>query len=421
MTRPSKPSPGLGAKVQQAPAAGVPWLFLITLMLAIAVVIGPARFAYGLLLPPMREDLNLTYLQAGLIGTASFVGYLLGSVTAPQLTERFGLGRANALALGLTTLVVGLTATTLDFWTGALWRLLAGVTSGWIFVVTSSLVISRAPAHRTALYTGLVYGGGGIGTIGAGVLVPLALLAGGESGWRWGWVLLALVSGLVTLLAVRERGPALTAQTKAATGAPGLLDSFAIVPALARPAILSILAAYFLFAAGYIIYGTFFVAFLLDRGLGAAEAGGIWSIVGVSSTVSGVLWGALAGRLGDRRLLAAAALLIEAISLLLPVWAPTVPIYYVSALGYGLTLFGVPSLLMSFTRTAVAAPRIPQAVGLFTIVFSLGQMSGPTMAGLVIDRSGDMIGPALVLGGALLIGGAASLLPFLGRDRVSRP
>ena len=36
-----------------------------------------ARLAYGLILPPMRDDLGLSYRQAGTLGTVTALGYLL--------------------------------------------------------------------------------------------------------------------------------------------------------------------------------------------------------------------------------------------------------------------------------------------------------------------------------------------------------
>lgn len=396
----------------------MPWTLLLTLTLAIAVAVGAVRMSYGLLLPPMRESLNLSYTQAGLLQTINFVGYLIGSATAAQLTGRFGLGRANAIAIGLTTLMLALTATTLDFWTGAVWRWAAGVTSGWTFVLTSSLVISRAPPHRTAFYTGIVYGGAGLGTVIGSVLISLAFLAGGESAWRWGWLLLALAGAAVTVLAF-----AISAAREPATragGATGLLASLAVLSALRRPAILSVLVAYFLFAAGYIIYGTFYVAYLVDSGVETAVAGQIWSVLGILAIVSGIVWGALAARFGSRSMVIA-AFAVEAGAVLLPLFTLHPGAYYVSAAAYGITVFGIPSILMSFSRGAVSPEQIPRAVGIFTVVFSVGQMAGPVVAGFVIDRSGGAIAPALVIGAALLVLAGLVVAPFLRSETRPKP
>src|SRR2546427_4057679 len=48
-----------------------------------AANLGFSRISYGLLLPSIRMDLRGDYSAYGLIGTANFVGYLLGTLVVP--------------------------------------------------------------------------------------------------------------------------------------------------------------------------------------------------------------------------------------------------------------------------------------------------------------------------------------------------
>jgi len=68
------------------------WLALV-LSLGAAVSLGVTRFAYGLLLPPMREDLGWSYTLAGAMNTFNAMGYLLGALSTPWLMRRVGPGR----------------------------------------------------------------------------------------------------------------------------------------------------------------------------------------------------------------------------------------------------------------------------------------------------------------------------------------
>ena len=52
----------------------------LALSLGAAVSLGVTRFAYGLLLPPMREDLQWSYTLAGAMNTANALGYLIGAL-----------------------------------------------------------------------------------------------------------------------------------------------------------------------------------------------------------------------------------------------------------------------------------------------------------------------------------------------------
>jgi predicted MFS family arabinose efflux permease len=60
------------------------------LALGAAVSLGITRFAYGVLLPPMRADLGWSYLLAGAMNTANAVGYLVGAMSVPALMRRWG-------------------------------------------------------------------------------------------------------------------------------------------------------------------------------------------------------------------------------------------------------------------------------------------------------------------------------------------
>ena len=73
--------------------AARPVLLAAILSLGAAVSLGITRFAYGLLLPIMRDDLDWTYTLAGAMNTANAVGYLLGALTAPMLLRRQGPAR----------------------------------------------------------------------------------------------------------------------------------------------------------------------------------------------------------------------------------------------------------------------------------------------------------------------------------------
>ncbi|MFS2056039.1 YbfB/YjiJ family MFS transporter, partial [Variovorax sp. CT11-76] len=63
------------------------------LSMGAAVSLGITRFAYALLLPPMRDDLGWSYALAGGMNTANAVGYLVGALVTPALMRRFGVSR----------------------------------------------------------------------------------------------------------------------------------------------------------------------------------------------------------------------------------------------------------------------------------------------------------------------------------------
>jgi predicted MFS family arabinose efflux permease len=75
-----------------------PVLLALALSMAAAVSLGITRFAYGLLLPIMRDDLGWSYTLAGAMNTANALGYLVGALSAPALLRRRGASAAVLVA-----------------------------------------------------------------------------------------------------------------------------------------------------------------------------------------------------------------------------------------------------------------------------------------------------------------------------------
>ena len=78
-----------------APTLGGDTMLRLALALSVgaAVSLGITRFAYGLLLPPMRADLGWSYALAGAMNTSNAAGYLLGALLTPWLLRRVDPGR----------------------------------------------------------------------------------------------------------------------------------------------------------------------------------------------------------------------------------------------------------------------------------------------------------------------------------------
>src|SRR5574343_540282 len=177
----------------------------LALSLGAAVSLGITRFAYALLLPPMRADLGWSYTLAGAMNTVNALGYLLGALATPVLLRRWSPG---ALLLGgsvLATLFMGLCGFFLDAAPLLLQRLLAGVASAFMFI-TGGLMAARLgalDAPRSGLLLGLYYGGTGWGISLSALLVPAVLQAAPQPhAWTWAWWALALDCGAATAVLV---------------------------------------------------------------------------------------------------------------------------------------------------------------------------------------------------------------------------
>ena len=152
------------------------WLAL-ALSMGAAVSLGITRFAYALLLPPMRADLGWSYTLAGAMNTVNALGYLLGALAAPALLRRLAPGTLLLWGAVLATLFMALSGFFIEAVPLLLQRLLAGVASAVIFIA-GGLMAARLGAldvGRSGLLLGLYYGGVGWGISASALLVPPVL------------------------------------------------------------------------------------------------------------------------------------------------------------------------------------------------------------------------------------------------------
>lgn len=378
-------------------------LLALGLSMGAAVSLGITRFAYGLLLPPMRDDLGWSYALAGGMNTANALGYLLGALCTPALMRRWGAGRL--LVVGALLASVFMAAS--GFFSGApaLWvqRLLAGVASAWVFVAGGLLAAQLAARHpaQSGFLLGLYYGGTGLGIVVSALGVPplLAWGADGAHAWRWAWWGLAAASLMATaLLAATARAlpPA------PAPGAGGPASQGATVP-LRRLG--WAMAGYLCFGAGYIGYMTFVIALLRTGGASAAQLTLFYALLGVAVVASSRLWAGVLGRWrggGPQALLNA----LLGVATLLPVLSPAWPV----ALASGL-LFGAVFLSVVASTTALVRHNLPPAqwaagISAFTILFALGQIVGPTVVGWIADGPGGLARGLVASALALWLGAA---------------
>jgi len=79
---------------------------LAALSLGPAVATSFARFAYALILPAMRAELDLSYSQAGSLNTSNALGYLVGALLCTHYVSRLGNRRLFSFGLVVTVLAL---------------------------------------------------------------------------------------------------------------------------------------------------------------------------------------------------------------------------------------------------------------------------------------------------------------------------
>lgn len=353
-----------------------------------AVSLGITRFAYALLLPPMRADLGWSYALAGGMNTANAVGYLVGALITPMLMRRFGTTRLLVVGAVLASVFMAGSGFVTDAPALLLQRLLAGVASAWVFVAGGLLAarLGEAGSSRGGLLLGIYYGGTGFGILLSALLVPQVLRAasGVPHGWAWAWWALALASAAATCL-LAWAGRAMPDRS-APTAAAASTDA---APQVALHRFGWALAGYALFGMGYIGYMTFVIALLREQGASASFVTLFYSLLGIACVASSRLWAGLLDRYrgGQPQALLNGLL---GVATLLPVLSASAPVALVSGVLFGGVFLSVVASTTALVRHNLPPSRWAQGISMFTIIFALGQIVGPTVTGWISDGPGGL-------------------------------
>lgn len=357
--------------------------FIAALALSIgaAVALGFSRFAYGLLLPPMRADLGWTYVEAGALNTANGAGYIVGALLASWAANRWGTARGFLAGFSVSVLVLLLTAVTSSLSALIALRTVGGVSTAFTFILGAGLAAAICPTQnprRRGTLVGLYVAGVGIGILLAGAAIPM-ILQGGVERWPGGWVVLGLLgaAGLPV---------AWWAARNIAEPAGG---SMAVLKAHEFRQLAPTFLGYGLFGAGYVGYMTFIIALLRDQGGSSEEMIWFWSVLGLVSAVSTLLWGRALGGFHDGRgptLVFATAMLGTLPVLLYP--GPTA--MYLSAILFGGSFLAGPASIAIVAQRQLPASSWTAAIALLTAGFALGQTVGPILAGAISDATGNI-------------------------------
>jgi predicted MFS family arabinose efflux permease len=404
-THPSSPPAPLSA-LEALVAAAV-------IALGPATTLGMARFAYGLALPAMKEDLGLTYAQAGWLNTANAVGYLIGALPAARVIARLGARRTLVAGMALTAIAIVGSGLTRSFELISLLRLVAGVTGALTFVAGGSIAsqIAARAATRPTLVIGVYMGGVGLGILMSGLFVPAMVahphrIASLEP-WQQAWLAVGIVSLLLAGL-VQARAPAqaaATAQASEGRATPWPVSRY-----------LPTLVAYLLYGMAYIGYMTFIVAYIRSQGFGVTAVSAFWTLLGAGAIACSWIWAKAIERLpGGRANALLLAVLLVANALPLASAHPAVTI--ASALLFGLSFTGVVASVIGIFRRNLLPAHMPSAIAIMTAAFAAGQIAGPVVSGLLADLFGGL---AWSLGFSVATLALAIAVALLQRDRGDR-
>lgn len=371
-------------------------------MLAVASALGIGRFVYTPILPSMAAALGLTKGAAGMIASANFVGYLAGALLT-MLPNLPGGRRAcfmTALIVGAaSTGFVGMADSMVTF---LALRFVGGVASAFVLVIGSALVMERLAAANRSGLAAIHFAGVGFGIAVSALLVDS--LQALDIGWRGLWLGSAAAAGIVIpIIACLVPADAGTAVVRPSAATGHSAGSAALAPGLR-----ALILCHGLFGFGYVVTATFLVAAVRAAPSARSLETVVWLVVGLAAAPSTAFWMSMSARIGALRAYGLACIM-EAIGVAAGgVW-PTVSGALAAAVLLGGTFMGITALGFAAARE-IAPDRQRQSFALITAAFGVGQIAGPVIAGVLLDRTGSFAPPSLIAAAALGVGSALAII-----------
>ena len=179
--------------------------YVLFILLLIAVFNYADRFMIGILIPDIKDDLNLSDTQIGFISGAAFtILYACLGIPIARLADKYSRKNIIALALVAWSLMTALCGTAKSFTQFAIYRVLVGIGEAGCTPPSHSIISDYYPKEeRTSALA--IYG------LGSPIGVFVGFLAGGwiveEYGWRialYAFGLPGVLVALVTYYTLKE-------------------------------------------------------------------------------------------------------------------------------------------------------------------------------------------------------------------------
>ncbi len=327
----------------------------------------------GLILPIRGEIEGFTAASLGLLGTGWAMGYVAGCIGTPWLVARVGHVRAFGAMCALAAITVLASLLMLDPWA---WIPLRAV-SGFCFAGAAMVVESWLGERAGAEARGRVFGIYTMVNLAATTAGQLALTLGDPSGYVF-FVIAAMVYCM-----------ALLPTAVSASASPGPLTSVSLnLPALWRNSPIAVFSVMMVGISNG-AFGALSAVYAARFGLGLEEVALFASVPLIAGALAQVPVGMLSDRFDRRVVLIGVALigLAADATFILGALPATWEILAAAAV-FGAAVFSMYPTIVAHANDHAAPGTGLQVSGGLLLVFGLGSIVGPTVAGFAMTGLG---------------------------------
>ena len=369
-------------------------ILILTGIAALTIAIGIGRFSYTPILPYMISELKLTTTDAGLIASSNYLGYLLGSLIPifPQFPKNIRSIFIYSIFISIISLfAMGLTNT---FEVFILIRFIHGIFSAFVLILGTSLIVSHVQKKGKIFLGTAHFSGVGLGMALSAIVVSYL----GFLNFTWDelWFSIGILAIMLSFQIIKFT-PIQKAEVKYNLKSKNKTSlGFSLIT-----------ISYGLYGFGYVAFGTFISTMSrLTPGLEKTEPY-VWFVVGVTGIPSVFFWNWFGSKIGNDIGLFLANLILG-LGVLFSVLINNEFGIFISCILFGLSFVPITSMCLLEGQERFSGSFIV-STAILTFSFSIGQMIGPYLSGLLTDYY-DSFFFSMIISGIVLIFGSLLMI-----------
>ena len=371
-------------------------ILILTGIAALTIAVGIGRFSYTPILPYMISELNLTTTEAGLIASSNYLGYLLGSLIPifPQFPKNIRSIFIYSIFISIISLfAMGLTNT---FEVFILIRFIHGIFSAFVLILGTSLIVSHVQKKGKIFLGTAHFSGVGLGMALSAIVVSYL----GFLNFKWDelWFSIGILAIILSFQIIKFT-PIQKAEVKYNLKSKHKTSlGFSLIT-----------ISYGLYGFGYVAFGTFISTMSrLTPGLEKTEPY-VWFVVGVTGIPSVFFWNWFGSKIGNDIGLFLANLILG-LGVLFSVLINNEFGIFISCILFGLSFVPITSMCLLEGQKRFSGSFIV-STAILTFSFSIGQMIGPYLSGLLTDYYGSFFFSMIISGIILIFGSLLMINP----------
>lgn len=371
-------------------------ILILTGIAALTIAVGIGRFSYTPILPYMISELNLTTTEAGLIASSNYLGYLLGSLIPifPQFPKNIRSIFIYSIFISIISLfAMGLTNT---FEVFILIRFIHGIFSAFVLILGTSLIVSHVQKKGKIFLGTAHFSGVGLGMALSAIVVSYL----GFLNFKWDelWFSIGILAIILSFQIIKFT-PIQKAEVKYNLKSKNKTSlGFSLIT-----------ISYGLYGFGYVAFGTFISTMSrLTPGLEKTEPY-VWFVVGVTGIPSVFFWNWFGSKIGNDIGLFLANLILG-LGVLFSVLINNEFGIFISCILFGLSFVPITSMCLLEGQKRFSGSFIV-STAILTFSFSIGQMIGPYLSGLLTDYYNSFFFSMIISGIVLIFGSLLMINP----------